>query len=57
VRPRSVFSKIVYIPYKDGINKVLIYIKETEGAHLVGTYRAESATLNKDIVKRLAAFE
>ena len=57
VRPRSGFSKIVYVPYKDDINKELIYIKEMEGAHPVATYRAESSTLNKDIAERLVAFE
>jgi hypothetical protein len=57
VRPRSGFSKIVYVPYKDDINKVLIYIKEMEGARPVATYRGESSTLNKDIAKRLTAFE
>jgi len=57
VRTKSGFSKIGYVPYKDDINKVLIYIKEMEGAHPVATYRAESSTLNKDIAKRLNAFE
>jgi hypothetical protein len=34
VRPRSGLFKIIYVPYKDDINKVLIYIiKEMEGAH------------------------
>ena len=56
LRPKSGFSKIVYVPYKDDINKVVIYIKEMD-AHPVAICRAESSTLNKDIAKRSAAFE
>ena len=57
VRPRSGFSKTVYVPCKDDINKVLMYVTEMEGAHPVTTYRAESSTLNEYIAKRLEAFE